>query len=231
MTEFWTYLETLVTHYWGLMSCSAFTFVAAYALGRRKDRVWQMRATGFLSLLFFLIASYQVWGEEHRTLVELQKKLQSPNFEGVIQENMSGTRDGKETVIVLGGEIVNRAGPPSGAVNFRISIVIDGQRVYGHEPPFQGKDVRLGDMSSIGVGNRKRSTSKDESPTGVTLPIANFWPVRMSKPIQAGEAVSGWYWCVFPGLIQDKLVSQHVRATLEYQDVVTGTVHSLLAGF
>jgi hypothetical protein len=230
MTDFLSYLEALGAHFLALMSCAAFTLLGVYILARHKDRVWELRATGLLSLLCFFFASYQAWGDEHRTLTELQRKLQSPDFEGVILENMSGTRNGRETLIALGGQIVNRSGPPSGAVNFRMSIVIDGERVYGHEPPYPGKDVHLGDTSGR-VVTHKHDTSKEESPSGATLPIANLWPVSMSKPIQAGEVVNGWYWCVFPGLIQEKLVSQHVKATVEFQDVVTGKVHSMMAGF
>lgn len=230
MTDFLSFLEALLAHFWALMSCAAFTFLAFYILVRRKDQVWEMRATVVLALLSFVFASYQAWSDEHRTLTELQKRLQSPDFEGVILENMSGTNNDKETIIALGGQIVNRSGPQSGAVNFRMSIVIDGKRVFGHEPPYPGKDVHLGDTSGKAV-RHKGDTPKDQSPTGVTLPITNFWPVSMSKPIQSGEVVNGWYWCAFPGLIQEKLVSQHVKATVEFQDVVTGKVHSLLAGF
>lgn len=71
------YLSALWKHWWALMSCAAFTLATVVIAGVRDQWKWTIGTSAVLAVLFFLIASYRAWREEHQKLereIELNGK-------------------------------------------------------------------------------------------------------------------------------------------------------------
>jgi hypothetical protein len=85
------FVAALLKHWWHLMSCAAFTILGVYTAGANKGNVWLVGGSAFLAPLFFGVAAYHAWLEEHDKYTGRVAKYQRPDISGEAF-NFSGYR-------------------------------------------------------------------------------------------------------------------------------------------
>jgi hypothetical protein len=69
------FLRDWFKHWWGLMGCAVFTFLAIYAAATNKSNAWVVGASSAVGLVMFFVASYQAWRRQHDASEGLQEKV------------------------------------------------------------------------------------------------------------------------------------------------------------
>lgn len=89
------FLKALLGHWWALMSCAAFTFLGVYAAAANKASTWIVAGIGFLAVLFFVVAAFKTWADEHRKCVAEIAKNQKPDIRGEAFDFLSSEGSGE----------------------------------------------------------------------------------------------------------------------------------------
>src|ERR1035438_5503079 len=86
MDTFKLFIAALSRKWWALMSCAAFTLLSLWVAMENKSNAWAVSGIAALAVIFFLIASFGVWSEEHSRLVLAERKLSelSPQFDFLV---------------------------------------------------------------------------------------------------------------------------------------------------
>ena len=66
----------MLKHWWALMSCAAFTGLGVYIAAMNKGNGWVVGGSGILAALFFVVAAYQTWRDEHERHVKEVAQLE-----------------------------------------------------------------------------------------------------------------------------------------------------------
>lgn len=73
------FAAALSKKWWALMSCAAFTVLSLWAAIGNKSNAWTLSGSATLAVIFFLIAAFGAWLDEHGKLLSLQEKLSELN--------------------------------------------------------------------------------------------------------------------------------------------------------
>ena len=107
------YLWALFHQWWALMSCAVFTFISVYVAERGKSSAWFVGATAVAALVFFLVASFLAWRQEHKRAAEER----TPKFILESGSIVSHYENGR-TLVLVGLRVIN-AGAPSAVMSYR----------------------------------------------------------------------------------------------------------------
>jgi hypothetical protein len=78
----WLFTTALLQHWLALMSCAAFTFFGVYIAATNRGNSWVVGGSAVLAALFFVVAAYKSWRDEHdRYMLEVAKN-QKPEIKG-----------------------------------------------------------------------------------------------------------------------------------------------------
>jgi hypothetical protein len=66
------------------MSCAAFTFLGVYVAATDRGNGWVVGGSALLALVFFTVAAYQTWKEEHDRFTSELAKNQKPDIRGEV---------------------------------------------------------------------------------------------------------------------------------------------------
>lgn len=193
------------------MSCAAFTAVSFYAAFKNKENRWVVAATALLAVLFFGVASFQAWDDEHKNLTALQKRLASPELTVVINAVYWGGDDGHRLVMIVAANILNPFGPPTSLVDWKVSLREDGRDVEGEIPMLPEKDFRVAVSAS-----QKMNLNH----------AYNLFIQTTKTPIPAGGVAPGWLMVVFKEIPSSTVIADGSLVTLSFEDVVSSTRHS-----
>jgi hypothetical protein len=69
-------------HWWELMSCAAFTILGVYIAATNKGNGWVVGGIAFLAAVFFLMAAYRTWRDEHHRYIGEVARNQRPDIKG-----------------------------------------------------------------------------------------------------------------------------------------------------
>ena len=69
------FIKGLLKHWWALLSCAAFTILAVLAAESNESNSWTIRGTVALAGVFFIIATYRTWRDEHQQVDSLHDKI------------------------------------------------------------------------------------------------------------------------------------------------------------
>jgi len=157
MAEVWLWFKAFVPYWWALMSCAAFTALSVYAAIKKKGNRWVVIATASLAILFFGVASFEAWDNEHdgrlseesdlnRTRAELAdlRNDRSPHMSGVIDQKLFGVTDGG-TIGVLVLVAVRNTGEPSIAERWRLRLQSGPSKLDFHPGYFNDGFTMHGD--------------------------------------------------------------------------------------
>lgn len=72
----------LLRRWWAMMSCAAFTALSVYAAATNKANSWVVAGSAVLAVLFFLIAAYLTWKDEHDGYIQEVERNQKPEIQG-----------------------------------------------------------------------------------------------------------------------------------------------------
>jgi hypothetical protein len=72
----------LLKRWWALLSCAAFTGLGVYAAASNKGNVWIVSGSAILAVVFFVVAAYETWRDEHRSLEVERSRNQQPDIQG-----------------------------------------------------------------------------------------------------------------------------------------------------
>ncbi len=80
------FIAALWRKWWALMSCAAFTILSLWASIENKSNAWVVSGIAILAVIFFLVAAFGAWLEEHSKLVSVERKLSelSPQFDFIV---------------------------------------------------------------------------------------------------------------------------------------------------
>jgi hypothetical protein len=77
-------------HWWALMSCAAFTGLGVYAAATNKGNSWVVDGSAVLAVVFFVLAAFLTWNDEHQKYVAEVAKNQMPDIKGQLEMVGSG---------------------------------------------------------------------------------------------------------------------------------------------
>jgi hypothetical protein len=86
MNTFALFIAALWRKWWALMSCAVFTLLSLWVAMENKSNAWVVSGIATLAVIFFLVASFGAWSEEHSKLVLTERKLYelSPEFDFLV---------------------------------------------------------------------------------------------------------------------------------------------------
>ena len=217
------YLSALWIHWVALMS-GGLALVIGIAL-RISKRFWATAKSwsDIPDWLFIIVgvgclfwAGYAAWKDKNVALLELQKRLSVPQFEGEIRvftTTFSGTN--REDTLITAAEVMirNPLGPASAVydwtmtVEFPDSTVITGRPIIAPQ-----KTLTLGTIPGPGYKE-------------ILLDASQFWPRLGSQPIPPGGAPTGWFAAVFPSISDQELKSKKGILVLTFKDAVANKSH------
>jgi len=177
-----------------------------------KEKTMPRKVALVLAALFLLMAFFKAWQDKSQKLIALQAQLKSPGFSGQLGSAWWGSYKGKLLVIV-GGVVTNPFGPPSAAINWKMSLEFPGSPVAvdGVAPFTSGKD------QSYELPGEKAK---------MVLAASNYLPEKSATPIPGGGAMAGWFWSVFNGLSEQDMY-KNPELIVSFDDVVDGRRHCL----
>ena len=82
---------------WALMSCAAFTGLGVYAAATNKGNSWVVDGSFVLAVVFFVLAAFLTWNDEHQKYVAEVAKNQMPDIKGQLEMVGSGMNGTGET--------------------------------------------------------------------------------------------------------------------------------------
>ena len=74
------FVAALLRSPWELIACTAFTILGVYTVAANKAKVWL--GSAFLAAVFFGLAAYRAWREEHDRYIGDVGKYQGPDISG-----------------------------------------------------------------------------------------------------------------------------------------------------
>ena len=80
------FIAALWRKWWALMSCAAFTILSLWASIENKSNAWVVSGIATLAGIFFLVAAFGAWLEEHSKLVAAERKFSelTPQFDFLV---------------------------------------------------------------------------------------------------------------------------------------------------
>ena len=76
------FTAAMLHHWWALMSCAAFTGLGVYIAATNKGNGWVVGGSAILAAVFFVVAAYKTWRDEHRKYLDEVGKNQRPDIKG-----------------------------------------------------------------------------------------------------------------------------------------------------
>lgn len=76
------FASALFKRWWELMSCAAFTILGVYCAATNKGNGWMVGGSAFLAAVFFLVAAYRTWRDEHVRYVDEVARNHRPDIKG-----------------------------------------------------------------------------------------------------------------------------------------------------
>lgn len=76
------FATAITKHWWALMSCAAFTGLAVYVAATNKGNGWVVGGSAILAVLFFLLAAYRTWRDEHDKYTSQVARNLRPDIRG-----------------------------------------------------------------------------------------------------------------------------------------------------
>ena len=76
------FTAALFKHWWELMSCAGFTILSVYIAATNKGNGWVVGGSAFLAAVFFTVAAYRTWRDEHDKYTSEVAKNQRPDVRG-----------------------------------------------------------------------------------------------------------------------------------------------------
>lgn len=78
----WLFVKALFKGWWAMMSCAAFTALGVYVAATNKGNTWVVGGSAVLAVVFFVVAAYLTWKDEHDRYVHEVAKNQKPEIQG-----------------------------------------------------------------------------------------------------------------------------------------------------
>lgn len=69
-----TFAKALAKRWWASMSCAVFTLLGMYAAATNKSNSWMFWACCIAAAVFFFVASFGAWNEEHQARLKEQAR-------------------------------------------------------------------------------------------------------------------------------------------------------------
>lgn len=171
---------------------------------------WVFICVGILCLFW---SGYAAWQDKNKALIALQEKLKAPEFGGELGMVATGSNITGRNIVVVSGVVTNPLGPPSGIINWTMTIKFsNGMAIKGEIPLVSGKDI------SIPLEGTKES---------IILPAKNYWPENSTQPIPAGGVLIGWLWSSFSNLDLEEAYEKKAVVVVEFKDAVAQKEHKL----
>jgi hypothetical protein len=76
------FVAALLKRWWGLMACAAFMILSVYTAAANNRNVWLVGESAFLAAVFFGVAAYHAWREEHDKYTGEVAEYQRPDISG-----------------------------------------------------------------------------------------------------------------------------------------------------
>jgi hypothetical protein len=76
------FVTGLLKHWWALMSCATFTLLSIYVAESSRSNSWIVTASGVLAVMFFVVAAYRTWSDEHEHYCAETAKNVLPEIKG-----------------------------------------------------------------------------------------------------------------------------------------------------
>jgi hypothetical protein len=156
------FFKALFKHWWGLMSCAAFTFAAIFAGFAHKTADWVVGVSCGLGLVFFLIAAYLAWRDEYLRASTSEKALEG--LKRTIEHERAmphilleyATIGKQYKYVVAGLQDIN----PDLVTEFTVVNCSDVDAFQLYLDP----EVRIGDLDMVLYGPIKRIPRNDRRP-------------------------------------------------------------------
>ena len=128
MNIFAKFIAALLRKWWALMSCAAFTILGLWASIENKSNAWVVSGIITLAVIFFLVAAFGAWCQEHSNFLSAERKASelSPQFDfqvGTMLWKYDDTQD--RTLFFPIASILNR-GHSSITTNWVATVNISG---------------------------------------------------------------------------------------------------------
>lgn len=177
---------------------------------------------------FLFVAAFFAWQDEYTSadwrgnrISHLEEQLrqitqtQVPNLTAEIGSVAVGTYRGLQgqVLVVVGMEIANHSGAPSGATDFKMHVELDDSQIIQGTVPL----LPVGDL---------KMPMRPGKPEEIVLKRDDYLPIKASQVIGAGSVVEGWFWSVYPTIAKPNDLYVHKAiVVVEFNDVVTGKLH------
>jgi hypothetical protein len=128
MDVFARFVAALWKKWWALMGCAAFTILSLWASIENKSNAWVVTGTGALAVIFFFVAAFGAWSEEHSNRVSVERKLSelSPQFDFLVGTMLWKYDETKDTSLFFPlARILNR-GHSSITTNWVATYIVSG---------------------------------------------------------------------------------------------------------
>ena len=76
------FAAALFKHWWELMSCAGFTILGVYIAATDRGNGWVVGGSAFLAAVFFVVAAYRTWRDEHEKYTAEVAKNHRPDIRG-----------------------------------------------------------------------------------------------------------------------------------------------------
>jgi hypothetical protein len=197
------------------MSCAAFTAIGVYVAATNKSNQWVVKVSFAAAILMFFVASYLAWSDQHTQLVQLSKRLESPQIKITVASSWWGSvviQGQKRFVLILGVSVINPTGPPSALVDWAVRLRSrEGNTFIGIQPI-------LGPQTAINLPGKNHSLS-----LSIEKSLANV----TSSVIPSGGLSGGWILVLFDGIETASFDSERMTVWLSTKDVVSGSEHQV----
>jgi hypothetical protein len=91
------FITGLLKRWFALLSCAAFTVVSVYTAAENFGNGWVVGSSAILAIIFFVVAAYQTWNDEHEKYTTEVAKNQRPGIRGEVSVCGYGTEgEGQE---------------------------------------------------------------------------------------------------------------------------------------
>jgi hypothetical protein len=76
------FAAAMFKHWWELMSCAAFTILGVYIAATDRGNGWVVGGIAFLAAVFFVLAAYRTWRDEHHRYIGEVARNHRPDIWG-----------------------------------------------------------------------------------------------------------------------------------------------------
>jgi len=199
MDVFARFIAALWRKWWALMSCAAFTILSLWASIENKTNAWVVSGIATLALIFFLVAAFGAWFEEHSKLASAERKLAelSPQFDFIVGTMLWRFDQNKDSTLFFPlARILNRG---------HASITTNWSAIYNISGTVEEmKPLWLRGEYKIQVGNEELTLENGDLPSAKTA----------EKSIERGGVAGGRLLFTLPGNRTQQI--QSLQYTMEF---------------